>query len=192
MELDAEEEDYEPLFRPEKIQADREKKKEKEQRAEENPLSQQTEKEDTAALARSQEEIEALRQRLQELLALREFVYQCQREDESVPAKKLEQMKAAVYDRKLVIIGGHINWLNKLRLQFPNWTYIPTEDYRVVDGKMLEQKERAYFYTNHMSHITYHKFIAVVREQKIPFGYLRSINLEKMVQQIYEEFENDK
>ena len=87
MELDAEEEDYEPLFRPEKIQADREKKKEKEQRAEENPLSQQTEKEDTAALARSQEEIEALRQRLQELLALREFVYQCQREDESVPAK---------------------------------------------------------------------------------------------------------
>ncbi len=88
--------------------------------------------------------------------------------------------------------GGHINWLNKLRLQFPNWTYIPTEDYRVVDGKMLEQKERAYFYTNHMSHITYHKFIAVVRERKIPFGYLRSINLEKMVQQIYEEFENDK
>ncbi len=222
-----EDEDYEPLFRPEKIQADREKKKEKEQRAEENPLSQQRKKEDTAALARSRKEIEALRQRLQEreranrnlqelyqtareekrsaeeqcgryrndreeLLALREFVYQCQREDEPVPAKEIEQMKTAVYNRKVVIIGGHINWLNKLRMQFPNWTYIPTEDYRVIDGKMLEQKERVYFYTNHMSHITYHKFIAVVRERKIPFGYLRSVNLEKMVQQIYEEFENDK
>lgn len=38
-----------------------------------------------------------------------------------------------------------------------------------------------------MNHISYVKFIAAVRERKIPFGYLGSVNIETVVKQIYED-----
>ena len=65
--------------------------------------------------------------------------------------------------------------------------FIPTENYRIVDGKMLDGKDRVYFFSDHLSHVTYGKFIAAVRERKIPFGYLGSLNIEKMIRQIYED-----
>lgn len=41
---------------------------------------------------------------------------------------------------------------------------------------------------DHISHGTYEKFIALVREQNIPFGYLHTINKEALIRQIYKEF----
>lgn len=90
---------------------------------------------------------------------------------------------------RIVIIGGHINWINKLRKQFPNWLFILSETYKTVDGKMLDGKDKVYFFTDHISHVTYGKFIAAVRERKIPFGYLGSLNIEQMIRQIYEDLQ---
>ena len=52
----------------------------------------------------------------------------------------------------------------------------------------LEGTEKVYFFTNHLSHCTYGKYIALIREHKIPFGYLHSVNIETMINQIYKEF----
>ena len=87
----------------------------------------------------------------------------------------------------MLIIGGHINWINNLKSQFPDWTFVPPDAYKSVDGKMLEGKDHIYFFTDYISHAAYGKFIAVVRDKKIPFGYLGSVNLDAMVRLIYEE-----
>ena len=108
-------------------------------------------------------------------------------EEPPITEESLEEMEKAIADKNIVIIGGHVNWLNKLKKRFPNWMFIPTENYKTVDGKMLDGKDRVYFFTDHLSHVTYGKFIAVVRERKIPFGYLGSLNIEKMIRQIYED-----
>lgn len=96
-------------------------------------------------------------------------------------------MKATIKGKKIAIIGGHVNWHNKLKQQFPDWRFVLSEASKTVDGKMLEGCEKVYFYTDHMSHVIYGKFIAAVRERKIPFGYLGSIHIESVIKQVYED-----
>lgn len=40
-----------------------------------------------------------------------------------------------------------------------------------------------------MSHGTYYRYIQLVREQNIPFGYIHGVNIEANVAQIYREME---
>jgi hypothetical protein len=98
-------------------------------------------------------------------------------------------MKAQIADLDIVIIGGHINWINKMKKEFPKWMFIASDAYKTVDGKMLEGKDRVYFYTDYISHVTYGKFIAAVRERKIPFGYLGTYNMDNIIRQIYDDLE---
>ena len=96
-------------------------------------------------------------------------------------------MKKLIAEKKIVIIGGHINWQNKLKELFPNWKFISVNAYKTVDGAMLENKDKVYFYTDYISHVSYYKFIAAVRERKIPFGYIGTYNIDKAVRQIYQD-----
>ena len=123
----------------------------------------------------------------EELIALREFAYQTQQEEEIRNDLPIEEMKATIKGKKIAIIGGHVNWHNKLKQQFPDWRFVLSEASKTVDGKMLEGCEKVYFYTDHMSHVIYGKFIAAVRERKIPFGYLGSIHIESVIKQVYED-----
>lgn len=123
----------------------------------------------------------------EELIALREFAYKSAIEEDTSASLSLDEMKAGIADLKLVIIGGHTNWIKKLKSQFPGWTFIPPNAYKSVDGKMLEGKDHIYFFTDYISHAAYGKFISIVRSRKIPFGYLGNVNLDAMVRLIYME-----
>lgn len=144
-------------------------------------------------MKKTQDEAEKLIRKYQsdreELIALREFAYKSELSFSEIKEETLEDMKKAIADANIVIIGGHINWINKLRKQFPNWLFILSETYKTVDGKMLDGKDKVYFFTDHISHVTYGKFIAAVRERKIPFGYLGSLNIEQMIRHIYEDLQ---
>ena len=122
-----------------------------------------------------------------ELVALRNFAYKSDQEIPKIADENLAEMQKAIADKEIVIIGGHINWINKLKKMFPKWMFIHPDSYKGVDGKMLENKEHVYFFTDYMNHISYVKFIAAVRERKIPFGYLGSRNVELLVKQIYDD-----
>ncbi|MCM1119652.1 MAG: hypothetical protein NC543_09865 [bacterium] len=123
----------------------------------------------------------------EELIALREYAYQSASEPEPIAEVKLEEMQAAIAGKAVVIIGGHVNWLQKLRRLFPEWLFIHPSTYRTVDGKVLENRERVYFFTDYLNHVSYVKFIAALREKRIPFGYLGSVNVENVVRRVYED-----
>lgn len=125
----------------------------------------------------------------EELIALREYVYNLELEESPLTEETLVDMEKAIANKNIVIIGGHVNWINKLKERFPNWMFILPDSYKTVDGKMLEGKNRIYFFTDYLSHVTYVKFIATVRERHIPFGYLGSLNMEKIIRQIYEDMD---
>ena len=123
-----------------------------------------------------------------ELISLREFAYNLEHEEDApVEEDTLSEMKKLIAEKKIVIIGGHINWQNKLKELFPNWKFISVNAYKTVDGAMLENKDKVYFYTDYISHVSYYKFIAAVRERKIPFGYIGTYNIDKAVRQIYQD-----
>ena len=103
--------------------------------------------------------------------------------------KSIEEMKLAIEEKNYVIIGGHINWINKLKSEFPNWTYISVDNFKNFDGTVLDNKEKLFFFTDYISHTAYGKFIKIARERKIPFSYLHGVNMEQIIRQIYESGE---
>lgn len=123
----------------------------------------------------------------EELIALREYAYKSELAPEPAAETKLEEMKAAIATRAVVIIGGHVNWIQKLKQLFPNWLFVHPDTYKTVDGKMLENREHVYFFTDYLNHVSYVKFVAVVREKGIPFGYLGCVNVESVIRRVFED-----
>lgn len=157
----------------------------------ESEQSNQALRHDIRQLRKAKDEKDALVSKYEaerdELIALREFAYKLEQNQETEPDTSYDDMIKAIANKKIVIIGGHINWINKLKKMFPNWKYILPDTGWNIDGRALANNDRVMFFTDHISHITYNKFIAAVREWHIPFGYLPTINMEQVVRQIYEE-----
>lgn len=122
-----------------------------------------------------------------ELIALRNHMYQIAEEDVVGEIENVDEMKAYIADKNIVIVGGHTNWVNKLKRDFPNWKFFDANISRVNEAMVLDGTEQLYFFTNHLSHVTYGIYISIVRENKIPFGYLHSVNIDAMIRQIYND-----
>ncbi len=146
-----------------------------------------------AALNAARKESEALLDNYQkdreELIALREFVYNLEQGTPEMKTIPLEKMKEEISSKNYVIIGGHVNWVNKMKGEFPGWKYILPSSFKAVDVGELENKDRIFFFTDHISHAAYGKFIRAARERKIPFSYLHGVNMEQIIRQIYENEE---
>ena len=121
----------------------------------------------------------------EELVALRNYVYSLSQEAPPIEEDKLEDMKAAIARKSIIIVGGHINWINKLRNEFSGWRFLDANISRANDSKLVEGADMVYFFTDHLSHGTYGKFVKLVRDNKIPFGYMHSVNMETLVRQVY-------
>lgn len=122
----------------------------------------------------------------EELIALREFAYHLENEAPVIAETSIDDMKKAIADKAYVIIGGHVNWVNKLKSEFPKWTFILPSAYKTVDADGLDNKDKIFFFTDHISHVAYGKFVAIARERKIPFSYLHGVNMEQIIKQVYE------
>lgn len=91
-----------------------------------------------------------------------------------------------IYHHVNAMIGGHVNWVNKLKAEFPGWTYILPSTFKTVDAGSLDHKDMIFFFTDHISHAAYGKFIGIARDRKIPFSYLHGVNMGQIVRQIYD------
>lgn len=128
----------------------------------------------------------------EELIALRDFVYQESQEQEPIQEKELTEMQEELAEHKIILIGGHVNWLNKMRQVFPEWSFINLEHSTTVNSRIVENCEKVYFFTDHLSHGAYGRFMSVIREKGVAFGYLNSINLENLTRLIYEDLIKEK
>ncbi len=139
---------------------------------------------------RSREELEGLAAKHErerdELIALRNYVYQLEQQEAEEAKISSEEMKAAIQNRKIAVIGGHANWLKKLSREFPKWKIIATESYNTVEGNALKGMDMVFFFTDHISHSTYNRYINAVRDHKVPFSFLHGINMEHIIRTVYE------
>ncbi len=124
---------------------------------------------------------------MDELITLRNYVYSLSQEAPAIAEEKLEDMKRIIAEKNIIIVGGHVNWINKLKKEFPNWRYLDANISRANDSKLVEGAEMVYFFTDHLSHGTYGKFVKLVRENQIPFGYMHSVNVETLVRQVFKD-----
>ena len=138
-------------------------------------------------LKERQEELQYHQNERAELIALRNHLYQMAETDLAESDESIEEMKQYISARKIAIVGGHTNWTNKLKKEFPEWKFLDANISRINESILLDGTEKLYFFTNHLSHGTYGIYINMVREKRIPFGYIHSVNIETMIKQIYND-----
>ena len=125
----------------------------------------------------------------EELIALRNYVYEISEDAEEYSKQSKDEMKAAIKDRRIVIIGGNENWIKKIRNEFPKWRFWGANVSGAVNSTNVCSAERVYFFTDALGHSNYNKFMKVVREHKIPFSYIHEVSITANIAQIYKDLE---
>ncbi|MDO4961505.1 MAG: hypothetical protein Q4E57_06600 [Eubacteriales bacterium] len=125
----------------------------------------------------------------EELIVLRNYVYNLSMENEphSDDKDELEKMQAEIRKHRVVLIGGHISWLNKLKKVFPDWVYVDTKSNSSVRNGIVNNADMVYFFTDYISHLTYGKFISVCRENGVAYSYLHTRNINELTRQVYRD-----
>lgn len=124
-----------------------------------------------------------------ELVALRDYVYNLTEDDSMILQVSVEAMKEKLSKQRIVIIGGHSNWVSKMKKEFPEWVYVNPEASGSTDVSIVDKADHVYFFTDTISHSKYYQFMNVVREKKADFGYIHGVNIEKNIRSIYRDFE---
>ena len=122
-----------------------------------------------------------------ELFRLREYVYSLTEEDARSTDFNLEEMKAALKDRKIIIVGGHENWVGYLKDIFPNWTYIKPSISNTLPESHAVHAEYLFFFTDTISHGSFNKYMNIVRKHGLPYSYLHGTNIDRTIINIYRE-----
>ncbi len=142
-----------------------------------------------------EEEAKDIRKQLEaskrELAVLRNYVYKLTESDNPITDKTIESMRETIAGYRIVIVGGHSNWLSKMKKEFPDWIFINPEASGSTDVSIVDKADYVYFFTDTISHSKYYQFMNVIRERKINFGYIHGVNIEKNIRDIYADFEED-
>ena len=120
-----------------------------------------------------------------ELYRLREYVYSLTEEDIRQNTVNIEEMKTALKDRRIIIVGGHENWVGYLREYFPSWTYIKPSISNTLPESHAANAEYLFFFTDTISHGSFNRYISVVRKHDLPYSYLHGTNIDRTITSIY-------
>jgi len=119
--------------------------------------------------------LKAEEQKTQELNLLREYAF------DTVSGYSVEEeitLGTLIDGKKIVIIGGHINWRNNLKKKYPSFQ-IYDGHVETADLKPLETADFVFLNVSNMNHGMYYKVMGVLRNCGTPFDYLgRTINQE--------------
>ncbi len=126
-------------------------------------------------------------QNRQELAALRGHLYHFTEYDEVVEESKRDEIIRNLESKRVTIVGGHTNWVQKIKKLFPDWKYISPNVSVSNISQLVSHAEFVYFFTDTLSHSVYGTFIQMVREKNIPFGYIHGVNIDANIKQMWEE-----
>lgn len=157
-------------------------KKEKEVRAinydEINNLNEQ--------LIGAQERITKLLDERMELNRLREFAYSVT--EGSVNENVEEKWEDIAGDKKILMFGGHIKMLQRIKEKHNNVDSVPILDISTFNAEIVKRYDLICINTNFMNHGAYYKLINACETYKVDFIYLGNENIEKIEKEIMKRF----
>ncbi|WP_026517708.1 hypothetical protein [Butyrivibrio sp. MC2021] len=138
-------------------------------------------------ITRLREENESMKKQhenaAKDLTALRNYVYLLSKDDSNSAGPKESDID---YDnwlgRKVVVIGGHDNWQSKMKTEFPEWTYLNSEN-KTFPAAAVKDKDYIICNTEVLSHAAYYKLMSVKgKDQKLLF--VRSNNIDLVMEEL--------
>ena len=131
-------------------------------------------------------QLESSRKEHAELVALRHFVHSMDSQDLPDDSVSEETAVRVLRTHKAAVVGGHENWIKKMRRILPEWTVIGADDSLNADAAVTSA-EKIYFYTDILGHTMYYKYLKAAEEKKRPFGFLHGTNISSVLQTLYED-----
>ena len=139
-----------------------------------------------ASIALKNKEIEKLKQELEKAEAknkevdlLREMVFEIKMCD--LPESKTSLVEL-VKGKKIVVVGGHVNWQNKMKTAYPDMIIL-NGHLANVDISMFKDADLVLFNTSNMSHKLYYKLIDTFRSNSVKYDYLGRITNSALLEQ---------
>ena len=74
-----------------------------------------------------------------------------------------------------------------MKQEFPDWVYIDASVSGTLEASIVDSADHVYFFTDSISHSTYYKYMNVVKEHGVDFGYIHGVNIENTVRKMYKE-----
>lgn len=137
--------------------------------------------------AKNTAKLEAFETEHEELTAMQAFMHGLENEDlksDNVPEEKMKEFLA---NKKILVIGGHGNWVNKMKKVFPAWSLVSADAGLGVAGA-IKSSEKVYLYTDICSHSMYYKFVRQISELKKPYAFLHGTNIQNIIRSIYRDW----
>ena len=137
---------------------------------------------------RLKQQISSSESNTKELTALREYVYhQEEVVTEADTQISREEMCARIMDRNVTILGGHPNWMNKLKETFPSWEYIPI-GINTFPKEKVANSELVVIVSNFCKHSMYYRAISAIEMADVELMYQNGGNMDIFIRSIYEHF----
>lgn len=133
-------------------------------------------------------EIEKMQNDSKEVIALREYVFK-ENNDIGIDDNGKDVDLSILNNLKGIIIGGHPNWQNKLKIMLPEWKFISTE-ISSINPALIKGTAIVIINTTYFKHSLYYGLINLIRNEDIALGYISSTNAELALKEIYEIYKN--
>ena len=104
----------------------------------------------------------------------------------------LTELRDKIKDKRILIVGGFSKWHCFLRKEFPNWHYIDTGSGDNAPVPNLFKMDGIFFYSKHMRHSLFGKYVSLCRTKNIKFHYLTSQNINNVIREVYEALSETK
>lgn len=104
-----------------------------------------------------------------------------------IPDNYSEQLTEYFKEKKIIIIGGHVNLNNKFSLAYPDVSILRMDRIATCDAA-IKGADAILFKSNYIGHGLYRKTKTLAQKNNIPFGYIDNVNsVENMAKSIYLE-----
>lgn len=122
---------------------------------------------------------------IKELIELRESIYKIQNSSElEFEIQKAEPVFPYNSEKRILIIGGHENWINSMKRYISNAVFINPSSLN-FDTDLIKNVNVIWLQTNAMPHSLYYKIIDIARSNSTQIKYFMFSNAKKCATQIF-------
>ncbi len=100
------------------------------------------------------------------------------------PLPSNEEILAMLGKEKVIFVGGHENWVKKLKQLLPEWEFVGRRgNMTTLEG--LSHADEVFIYTDSLAHSLYNKVISVIKRAEVPYYFVHSLNIDNLIREMY-------
>ncbi|MCK2000501.1 DUF2325 domain-containing protein [[Brevibacterium] frigoritolerans] len=130
-----------------------------------------------------------------ELFALREHLFSLQDKnlpDVEINENRLKEMTDVIMETKIVVVGGHPQWQNKVKETFKDISFISADE-RGRDFSFLDKADVVIINTSYNSHSLYKRVMNQLNKNNVPIGYIhQSTNIDLLIPDLFDTLKDNK